>query len=157
MASSKNKVNLLGRLGADPDVSTISNGTKMAKVNLATSERYQDKQTGEWKEKTEWHRLVFWGALAEMAEKWLKKGSLIDVEGKISYGEYTAQDGTKRYTTDIVVREMVMCGHKGEGNVEGVSSSYNAPASQANAAPSAVLEQLSKSITPDAEFDDIPF
>ena len=154
MAYSINKVILVGTLGADPEVTTIANGTKMAKVSLATHERYKDKHTEEWKENTHWHRLVFWDKLAETAGQWLKKGAQIYVEGSIKYGQYQAQDGTTRYTTDISVREMVFLGHR---NKDGASSDFTPNYNQPNSPTASVIDAMTSNLTPDLDDDDIPF
>jgi single-strand DNA-binding protein len=149
--ASVNKVILVGNLGSDPDIINTATGSVVAKVSLATTSKYKDKITGEFKEQTEWHRLVFWNQLAEIVGKWLKKGSPIYVEGRIQYGQYMGNDGITRYTTDIVVNEMQMLGSKGAGT-DGVAS--NPPNTQKQ--PTNVAEFLSTSVTPDID-DDIPF
>jgi single-strand DNA-binding protein len=165
MAKSMNKVTLLGNLGSDPEISTLPSGTMLAKCSLATTDRYQDKASGEWKEQTEWHRLVFWDGLAKTAGDYLKKGSQVLVEGKIKYGQYSGNDGITRYTTDIQVRDLYMLGKREDGG----SSSYNLPSNQnyqqspnnynnnPTSAGSIIAEQLASHLTPDTEDDDIPF
>ena len=147
--ASINKVTLIGNLGADPEVTNTTTGAVVAKVSLATTYRYKDKTTGEQKEETDWHRLVFWNNQAEIAGKWLKKGSSIYVEGRIKYGQYTGNDGITRYTTDIVVSDMQMLGNKG-------MPTDNAPNIANNAPQKSVTDFLSNSVTPDID-DDIPF
>jgi single-strand DNA-binding protein len=97
-----NKVTLLGRLGRDPEFQTLENGTALARFPLATSESYKDKVTGEKKELTEWHNLVVWKGMAEVADKYLKKGNIVLIEGKLKTREWE-KEGQKHYTTDIVV------------------------------------------------------
>jgi len=155
--ASVNKVILVGNLGADPEVINTTTGSVVAKVSLATTNRYKDKTTGEFKEQTEWHRLIFWDQLAEIAGKWLKKGSPIYIEGKIQYGQYVGNDGITRYTTDIVVRELQMLGSKSPNDVSGSGSPLPTPNVNNIQQPSAVAEFLSNSITPDMDDDDIPF
>ncbi len=105
MAGSINKVILLGRLGADPEIRMSQDGKKIAKFSLATSESWKDKQSGEKKEKTEWHKvIIFSSGLADITEKYLKKGSLIYIEGQISTRKYTDQSGTEKYITEIVLQ-----------------------------------------------------
>ena len=105
MAGSLNKVILIGRLGADPEIKQMVNGKNVARLSLATSNTWKDKNTGEKKEKTEWHRIVIFSpGLAEITEKYLRKGSLIYIEGQIQYGKYTDQAGIEKYTTDIVLQ-----------------------------------------------------
>ena len=105
MAGSINKVILLGRLGADPEVRVSQDGKKIARFSLATSESWKDKLSNEKKEKTEWHKIVIFSAgLAEISEKYLKKGSLIYIEGQISSRKYTDQSGIEKYITEIVLQ-----------------------------------------------------
>lgn len=96
-----NKVTLIGRLGNDPEIRHLEGGVAVARISLATNEYYKDKD-GNPQETTEWHNVVMWRDLAERAEKQLKKGSLVFVEGKVSYRKYTGQDNVERYVTDIV-------------------------------------------------------
>lgn len=96
-----NKVTLIGRLGNDPEIRHLEGGVAVARISLATNEYYKDKD-GNLQESTEWHNVVMWRDLAERAEKQLKKGGLMYVEGKISYRKYTGQDNVERYATDIV-------------------------------------------------------
>lgn len=106
-----NKIQLIGNAGADPDVRTLQDGTMVATVNIATTERYKDK-SGETQTKTEWHRVVLWRSLAEIAEKYVKKGAQVFIEGKITTREWTTDSGEKRYATDIVARELKLLGRK---------------------------------------------
>lgn len=103
-----NKVILVGNIGKDPEVRHLEGGSVVANFSLATNENYKDK-SGEWQKITEWHDIVAWGPLAEYAEKWLKKGSLIFVEGKLTHRKYTDKENIERYSTDvkaIVIRMM---------------------------------------------------
>jgi len=98
-----NKVILVGRLGKDPEVRHLENGAVVANFSVATSERYKDKdKEGEWKEKTEWHNIAAWKWLAEFAEKYLKKGGLVYIEGKIRTRSWEDKDNNKRYTTEVI-------------------------------------------------------
>lgn len=97
-----NKVILLGALGADPEVRIATGSIKVARLRLATSETFKDKTTGEKKTTTEWHTVVLWRQVAEIAEKYLKKGSMAYIEGKLSTREWTDKDGNKRYSTEVV-------------------------------------------------------
>ncbi len=109
-----NKAILLGRLGADPDVRTVGNeGKKVARVRLATTESYKPKN-GDRKEQTEWHTINFWSPLAEVVEKYLRKGALIYAEGRIQIREYTDNEGTKRFATEIQGSVMKMCSSRNE-------------------------------------------
>jgi single-strand DNA-binding protein len=114
MARGINKVILVGNLGGDPEFRTTQSGMGVARVNLATTSSRKDRD-GNSQERTEWHRLVFFGRLAEIAQEYLRKGSQVYVEGEIRYDKYTDKDGNDRYTTDIVVNEMQMLGGRGDG------------------------------------------
>lgn len=105
-----NKVILIGNLGADPDVRVFNNGDKIATVSVATSERWTDKRTGERKEHTEWHRVVFGGRLAEIAEQYLKKGAKVYVEGSIKTKKWTDKQGVDRTSTEIRASSLQMLG-----------------------------------------------
>lgn len=119
MAGSVNKVILIGNLGRDPEVRTMQNGGKVANLSLATSESWRDKSTGERKEKTEWHRVVIFGNLAEIAEKYLKKGSKVYVSGSLQTRKWTDNSGQEKYTTEVVLQgfggELTMLDGKGGG------------------------------------------
>lgn len=114
MSRAVNKAILLGRLGADPEIRYTSSGTAVVNVSLATNESYTNRE-GERVEKTEWHRLVFWRQLAEIAGQYLRKGSQIYVEGTLRYRTWEDQEGRERFTTEIEVRELSMLdGPRGE-------------------------------------------
>lgn len=100
-----NKVTLIGNLGGDPEIRHLENGTAVGRFSLATNENYKDKE-GNWQKLTEWHNIVVWRDQAERAEKQLKKGMMVFVEGKISYRKYTGQDGVERNVTDIVANTL---------------------------------------------------
>lgn len=118
MARGVNKVMLIGNLGADPEIRHTSSGISVAHVNLATSESWIDKTTGDRQERTEWHRLVLWRQLAEIAEKYLKKGSKVYIEGKLQTRSWDGADGQKRYSTEVVVDDLQMLeGRDGERRV----------------------------------------
>ncbi|ODP35731.1 MULTISPECIES: single-stranded DNA-binding protein [Pandoraea] len=118
--ASVNKVILVGNLGADPEVRYMPSGDAVANIRLATTDRYKDKQSGEFKEMTEWHRVSFFGRLAEIVNEYLKKGSSVYIEGRIRTRKYQAQDGTERYSTEIVADQMQMLGGRGgSGGGEG--------------------------------------
>lgn len=102
--ASRNKVELIGRLGQDPEVRTTGNGTKVASLSVATSERWRDKTTGEQRESTEWHRVVLWDKLAELAEQYLFKGSEVLLVGKLQTRKWQDQSGQERYTTEVVLQ-----------------------------------------------------
>lgn len=110
--ASVNKVILVGNLGRDPETRTFPSGDQVCNVTLATTDRWKDKQSGEMREATEWHRLVFNGRLAEIAAQYLRKGSQIYVEGAIRTRKYTDKDGVEKYATDIRVDQMQMLGSR---------------------------------------------
>ena len=119
--ASVNKVILVGNLGADPEVRYLPSGDAVANIRLATTDRYKDKASGEFKEMTEWHRVSFFGRLAEIVSEYLKKGSSVYIEGRIRTRKWQAQDGTDRYSTEIVADQMQMLGGRG-GNGGGSES-----------------------------------
>ncbi len=150
MARGVNKVILVGNLGKDPEVRYMSNGNAVCNVTLATSESWKDKQTGEQKDKTEWHNIVFYRRLAEIAGEYLKKGSQVYIEGKLQTRKWEDKSGNDRYTTEIIANEMQMLGSRGGGGSAefgGGSASRSAPAQQAPAAAAVA----------DGFDDDIPF
>jgi single-strand DNA-binding protein len=155
MARGVNKVILIGNLGRDPEVRYSPNGQAIANVTIATSESWKDKNTGEKQEKTEWHRVVFFGRLAEIAGEYLKKGSQVFVEGRLQTRKWQDKDGQERYTTEIVANEMQMLGSRAGGGMPAESvnqdTSY-AEAGGGNKKPAA------KSPAGGGDFDDdIPF
>lgn len=120
MSRSLNKVTLIGNVGNDPEIRATSTGSRVAKVSLATNRTFQDR-TGQQQERTEWHRLTFFGRLADIVEQWVKKGDQLYVEGRIEYSQTTDEQGNTRYWTDIVVNEMLMLGGRGGGGEYGGS------------------------------------
>ncbi|CAB3784763.1 Single-stranded DNA-binding protein [Paraburkholderia caffeinitolerans] len=113
--ASVNKVILVGNLGAEPEVRYLPSGDAVANIRLATTDRYKDKASGEFKEMTEWHRVAFFGRLAEIVSEYLKKGSSVYIEGRIRTRKWQAQDGTDRYSTEIVADQMQMLGGRSGG------------------------------------------
>ncbi|AHI66224.1 single-stranded DNA-binding protein [Burkholderia thailandensis] len=111
--ASVNKVILVGNLGADPEVRYLPSGDAVANIRLATTDRYKDKASGEFKEMTEWHRVAFFGRLAEIVSEYLKKGSSVYIEGRIRTRKWQGQDGQDRYSTEIVADQMQMLGGRG--------------------------------------------
>ncbi|MCB1530605.1 MAG: single-stranded DNA-binding protein [Rhodospirillales bacterium] len=157
MAGSVNKVILVGNLGAEPDVRTMQSGDKVVNLSVATSETWKDKDTGERKEKTEWHRVVIFNkGLVNVAESYLHKGSKVYIEGQLETRSWE-QDGQKKYTTEIVLRpfrsELTMLDSKGaSGGSFGESAQGGyVPANQGGAAPAASPAPV------DELEDDIPF
>ena len=147
MARGINKVILVGNLGNDPDTKYTAGGMAITRISLATTSVRKGKDGAEPVERTEWHRVVFFGKLGEIAGEYLKKGSSVYVEGSLRYDKYTGQDGVEKYSTDIVADEMQMLGVKGEGG----SAAPARPQRQA-AAPAPAADDL-----PSFQDDDIPF
>ena len=151
-----NKVILIGNLGQDPEIRYTSGGMAIATLSLATSESWRDKQTGEQKERTEWHRVVLVGKLAEVAGQYLKKGSQVYVEGKLQTRKWRDQSGQERYTTEVLVDSFTgvlqMLGGKPQQG-----SSQKAP-SQPPARPAATTSAGQQSNEPPFDYDDdLPF
>lgn len=147
-----NRVTLIGRLGKDPEVRRLESGAAVAKFSLATSESYKDKD-GNKQETTEWHNIVVWRTQAEIAEKFLKKGMLIYVEGKLTYREYTDKDNVKKYYTEIVASSFQMLERKEGGGGYFPSDEPGSVASQPRSnAPASVMEDVGEPPT-----DDLPF
>jgi single-strand DNA-binding protein len=113
--ASVNKVILVGNLGADPETRYLPSGDAVTNIRLATTDRYKDKQSGEFKEATEWHRIAFFGKLAEIAGQYLKKGSSVYIEGRIRTRKWQDQSGQDKYSTEIVADQMQMLGGRGQG------------------------------------------
>ena len=109
-----NKVIIVGNLGRDPEIKYTQSNVPVANFSVATSESWKDKATGEWQEKTEWHRIVAWRHLAERAEKYLRKGKQVYIEGKLETRKWQDKEGKDRYTTEIVARELQMLGRRDE-------------------------------------------
>lgn len=128
MARGINKVTIVGNLGQDPEVRYTTSGSAVTNISVATSESWKDKNTGEDVVKTEWHRIVFFGRLAEIAGEYLKRGSQVYIEGKLQTRKWQDQNGQDRYTTEIVANEMQMLGGKQSG---GQSQFGGAPAPSA--------------------------
>lgn len=160
-----NKVILVGNVGADPEIRTLESGVKVARVRLATTERIYNRETQEAKEHTEWHTIVLWRNLADVADRFIRKGSQIYVEGKLRSREWTDQQGAKRYSIEIVGDDLKLLGKRpdsapsqtlssqqggqpsyGGGNGQQYGGGYSQP--QQPAAPA---------IVPDDDPDDLPF
>ena len=153
MAKGVNKAILLGNVGGDPEVRYTPQGSAVANITIATSEKWKDKQTGQEQERTEWHRIVFFNRLAEVVGEYVRKGMKLYVEGQIRTRQWE-QDGVKRYTTEIVASEMQLLDNKNSGNGQAMANqqaaAYQRPAQQApQQQPQGGFDQ---------EFDDdIPF
>jgi single-strand DNA-binding protein len=156
MARGINKVILIGNLGADPEVRYTPSGSAVATVNIATSETWKDKQTGEAQERTEWHRVVFFNRLAEIAGEYLRKGSKIYLEGRLQTRKWQDQAGQDRYTTEIVAGEMQMLDGRGESGGTNAGAAPRAASSNQQRSNNPPAHQEAPAAT--AEFDDdIPF
>jgi len=154
MARGINKVILVGTLGADPDTRYTPSNAAVTNLSLATNESWKDKQSGEQKEKTEWHRIVMFNRLAEIASEYLRKGSQIYIEGKIQTRKWEDKEGKDRWTTEIVANEMQMLGGRSSGgNPGGASGSEFASSGSSASAPSSAPS----SDASDDFDDDIPF
>ena len=136
-----NKVIIIGNLGQDPETKYMPSGDAVTNISIATSESWKDKQTGEQKERTEWHRVVFFKRLAEIAAEYLRKGSQVYIEGKLRTNKWQDKSGNDRYTTEIVADQMQMLGGRGDG-----SQGTKRPSDNASTQPG-----------PDDFDDDIPF
>lgn len=149
--SGVNKVILVGNLGKDPEVRYLENGTAVANFPIATSESYKDKN-GNRVDQTEWHNIVLWRGLAEVAEKYLKKGNQIFIEGKIRTRSWDDKEGNKRYTTEIVGDQMTMLGGRPSDNNDsgGGYKQNQQPTPQVNEGPA-------NTSSPAEEEDDLPF
>ncbi|MEO9475435.1 MAG: single-stranded DNA-binding protein [Cyclobacteriaceae bacterium] len=151
--SGVNKVILVGRLGKEPEVRHLENGAAVANFPIATSETYKDRNTGERREQTEWHNIVLWRGLAEIAEKYLKKGDQVYIEGKLRTRSWE-KDGITRYTTEVVGDNMTML-----GGAPGGQGGGQAPAQKEPAAPAEQAEASSgfNSTSQEEATDDLPF
>jgi single-strand DNA-binding protein len=158
MARGINKVILVGNLGNDPEVRYSQSGSAMTTISVATSESWKDKQSGEMQERTEWHRVKFFGRLAEIAGEYLRKGSQVYIEGKLRTDKYTDKNGVERYTTDVIADEMQMLGSRGGDSAGGGerSSRGSGMGGGQRSAPAASSPPPSRNDDPFPD-DDIPF
>lgn len=161
MARGINKVILVGNLGNDPDVRYTAGGAAIANVSIATTEGWKDRESGEMQEKTEWHKVVFFGKLAEIVAEYVKKGSQIYIEGRLQTRKWQDKEGNERYTTEIVANEMQMLGGRSSGGGGGGGGPGGNPERE-RPAPSEGSSQPSRSSArpaADQNFvdDDIPF
>ena len=155
MARGINKVILVGNLGRDPEMRYTASGAAIANVTIATSESWKDKQTGDQQERTEWHRVTFFGRLGEIAGEYLKKGNQVYIEGKIRTDKYQDKEtGQDRYSTSIIANEMQMLGSRGDSGGGSAMSGDDYPAQQA--APAAKPAANPGGVADDFD-DDIPF
>lgn len=156
MARGVNKVILVGNLGADPETRAMPSGTSVTNLRIATSESWKDKQSGEQKERTEWHSIVMFGRLGEIAAEYLRKGSQIYVEGALRTRKWQDKEGRDRFSTEIVANEMQMLGSRGAGGGGGASggSSYEPREPRESSEP---MSHAASGSAPADFDDDIPF
>jgi len=161
--ASVNKVILIGNLGADPESRFAPSGDAICNIRLATTENWRDKNTGERREATEWHRVTFYGKIAEIAGQYLRKGSQVYIEGSLRTRKWQDQSGQDRYTTEIRADEMKMLGRRegGDAPMRGAEGGYDAPAPAPRQAPAAAPRPQSQPAPSSSGFgdfdDDIPF
>lgn len=160
MARSLNKAILIGNLGSDPEIRTTGSGSRVAQFSIATSRQWTN-QSGEQQEKTEWHRIVAWAKLADVVERFLKKGERVYIEGEIQYRSYEDKDGVTKYSTEINAREMIMLGARegGGSSGEGGGGSTRAAASGSGRAKSGASgsDYDDFQSPPLGDDDDLPF
>ncbi len=155
MARGINKVILVGNLGQDPETRAMPSGSTVTNITLATNESWKDKQTGEQKERTEWHKIAMFNRLAEIAAEYLRKGSQVYIEGKLRTRKWQDRDGNDRYTTEVIADEMQMLGGRGGG---GGSYSSGGGSSGGSGGGSNAPSGGGQSAPPADDFDDdIPF
>ncbi len=157
MARGVNKVILVGNLGNDPEVRYANNGAAIANLSIATSESWKDRNTGEQQEKTEWHRVVMFNRLGEIAGEYLRKGSKVYIEGKLQTRKWQDQSGQDRYTTEIVANEMQMLDSRGDNVSQGGGGYQAAPARPAAQNQEASPAPAAQSAPANDFDDDIPF
>ena len=161
-----NKVILVGNVGVDPEVRTTESGVKVARVRWATTERYYDRQTNEAKELTEWHTITLWRGLADVVDKYVRKGSQLYIEGRLRTREWTDKENIKRYATEIMADEMKLLGRRAD-SPQGTQSApmgaapqaggYSQPASAAYGAPAQAPQPAQSIPAINDDPDDLPF
>lgn len=153
-----NKVILIGNVGADPEVRALEGGVKVARLRIATTERIYNRQTQETKEHTEWHNVTLWRNLADVADRFIRKGSQVYIEGSLRTRDWTDKDGNKRYATEIVANDLKMLGRRVDAPASGADNSYGgsyggaAQSSQSSPSPSGDIAASAPQ-----EVDDLPF
>lgn len=164
-----NKVILVGNIGADPEIRTLESGVKTARVRLATTERFTNRQTNESSEQTEWHTVIFWRGLADIVDKYVRKGSQIYVEGSIHYRDWQGSDGQRHFTTEITASDLKLLGRRAEGGAptpqqypqQPVAPQYARQTEPQYAAPQyptpAPAPAPAAPVVPPMEDDDLPF
>lgn len=155
MARGINKVILVGNLGADPETRYTASGAAVTRIRVATSESWRDKQSGENQERTEWHRVVFFSRLAEIAGEYLRKGSQVYIEGSLRTNKWQDQSGQDRYTTEVIANEMQMLGSRGDAAGSSSSGGFRdtQPSRSKNASSQSPPQETEDTFTD----DDIPF
>ena len=153
-----NKVILIGNVGADPEVRALEGGVKVARLRIATTERIYNRQTQTATEHTEWHTVTLWRGLADVADRFIRKGSQVYIEGSLRTRDWTDKDGNKRYATEIVANDLKMLGRRGDAPASGADNSYGgsyggaAQSSQSSPSPSGDIAASAPQ-----EVDDLPF
>lgn len=147
-----NRVILIGNLGADPEVKSLESGVSVARLRIATSENYKDKNTNEWKELTEWHTVTMWRGLADRAENSLRKGMQVYIEGKLSTRKWTDQEGKERYSTEVVANYLRIVNRREAAEMGGSPAMATSSASSVNTTP-----QVETSSPTEEMNDDLPF
>ena len=150
MSGSVNKVILVGNLGKDPEVRHLENGAAVANFSIATSETYKDRKTGEKVSQTEWHNIVAWRGLAEIAERYLKKGHKVYIEGKLKTRSWQDQDGNNRYSTEIITDNLTMLGNSNSNDSKSNFEKQQSAKNDSKKSPE-------KEFSAPGEDDDLPF
>lgn len=156
-----NKVILVGNVGMDPEVRTTESGVKVARIRLATTERLFDRQANETREHTEWHTVTLWRGLADVVDKYVRKGSQLYIEGRLRTREWTDKDNQKRYTTEILADDMKLLGRRGDNQQSQQQSSYSSSQNSGGysrpAQAPAFQPQQQPIAAPAEDPDDLPF
>ena len=153
-----NKVILIGNVGADPEIRTLESGVKVARIRIATTERIYNRETQEAKEHTEWHNITLWRNLADVADRFVRKGSQVYIEGKLRNREWTDAQGNKRYTTEIAADDLKLLGRKPDSAPgQGSSSGQGAQGGYGQGGYTPVSQPAAPAIVPDDGPDDLPF
>ena len=151
-----NKVILVGNVGADPEVRSLESGVKVARLRLATTERIFDRQKSETRELTEWHTVTLWRGLADVVDKYVRKGSQLYIEGSIRSREWTDKDNQKHYATEIVANDMKLLGRRSDNAPQGAQP-HQANAQQPAPQPTPAPQPVAAPEVPDKDADDMPF
>lgn len=153
-----NKVILVGNVGIDPEVRTTESGVKVARVRLATTERLYDRQSNETKELTEWHTITLWRGLADVVDRYVRKGSQLYIEGRLRTREWVDKDNIKRYSTEILADEMKLLGRRSDNMQQGGAPQGMAPSAAPSAAPQPRPQAAPADVPAAADDpDDLPF